>query len=675
MSDQPRVVVIVQARLGSIRLPGKVLAPVLDRPLLANLLARLGRASRIDQVVLAVPDTPANDPLADLGTAESVTVFRGSELDVLDRYHQAASESAAEIVVRITGDCPLVDPSLVDTLVGRLITSELDYVHTGEGFPDGFDVEVCTFDSLATAAARAVDRADREHVTRFLRTSGQFRCETIESQVDLGHERVTVDEPEDLEVIKAVFETFGHNEFTFDDVAALMGRNPRLFGANRGVRRNDGAATNSGQKLWQRAKHVIPGGNMLLSKRSEMHLPGRWPTYFSRAQGCTVWDLDGQPFTDVGLMGVGTNILGYAHPKVDEAVRRVVDTGNLSTLNCPEEVELAERLVALHPWSDMARLTRAGGEACAVATRIARAASGRDVIAFCGYHGWHDWFLATSLDEGSALDAHLLPGLEPAGVPRRLAGSAVPFEYNDLQSLEKVLAGGDVGAVFMEVQRLTEPMPGFLEGVRALATRYGAVLVFDECTSGFRKNLGGLHLVKGVDPDIAVFGKTLGNGYAINAVIGRREVMEHAQDSFISSTFWTERIGPAAALATLKVMRSEDAPARIDAIGREVQGCWAELARSAGLEIHVQGIPALASFQVTSHEALVAKTYITQELLEKGYLGGTLLYASIAHEPSILDGYLDVLGPVFDRVASTPAEDLVTMINGQVCDGGFRRLV
>ncbi|NQW73855.1 MAG: aminotransferase class III-fold pyridoxal phosphate-dependent enzyme, partial [Actinobacteria bacterium] len=277
----------------------------------------------------------------------------------------------------------------------------------------------------------------------------------------------------------------------------------------------------TGSELWQKAKTLIPGGSMLLSKRAEMYLPAGWPAYFSRTAGCTVWDLDDRAYLDVGLMGVGTNILGYSHPKVDEAVRRTIDSGNLSTLNAPEEVYLAEALIALHPWAGMARFTRSGGEACAVAVRIARAASGKDKVAFCGYHGWHDWYLSANLGEDDSLDGHLLPGLEPNGVPRALRGSSIPFRFNDLEGLTEIMQDDAVGVIFMEVQRSDPPAPGFLEAVRALATKHNAVLVFDECTSGFRRALGGMHLHYGVDPDIATFGKTLGNGYAINAIIGR----------------------------------------------------------------------------------------------------------------------------------------------------------
>lgn len=267
-----------------------------------------------------------------------------------------------------------------------------------------------------------------------------------------------------------------------------------------------------GQSLWIRAKEIIPGGNMLLSKRSELFLPDGWPSYFRRAKGIFVWDLDGQKFTDMSSMGVGTNLLGYANPIIDSAVRRAIRRGTMSTLNSPEEVELAERLLEINPWSDMVKLARTGGEANAVAVRIGRAASGRDRVAVCGYHGWHDWYLASNLKDDRSLDSHLLPGLEPKGVPQALSGTVEAFRYNDIEALEEIVRKGDVGVIKMEVFRNQEPEADFLQRVRRLATSSGAVLIFDECTSGFRETFGGLHKKYGVDPDIAVYGKALGNG-------------------------------------------------------------------------------------------------------------------------------------------------------------------
>ena len=432
---------------------------------------------------------------------------------------------------------------------------------------------------------------------------------------------------------------------------------------------------NTGQDLWSRAKRVIPGGNMLLSKRTEMFLPEQWPAYFSRAKGCRVWDLDGREYIDMSIMGIGTNTLGYGHPEVDEAVRKAINSGNMSTFNCPEEVYLAERLVELHPWADMVRFARTGGEANSISIRIARAASGRDKVAFCGYHGWHDWYLAANLGDEKNLAGHLLPGLQPNGVPKSLRDTIYPFSYNRYDELEILVKQHDIGVIKMEVSRNVGPEDGFLKNVRNLATERGIVLIFDECTSGFRQTFGGLHKLYDVEPDVAVFGKALGNGYAITAVIGRREVMEAAQTTFISSTFWTERIGPAAALKTLEVMERERSWEEITRIGLEIAAKWRVLAEKYGLSITTSGLPALTNFTFTSPNALAYKTLITQEMLSKGFLAGNSVYVCTEHTPGIIDGYFEALDPIFSLIRDCEdGLDVMTLLKCSVCQSGFSRL-
>jgi glutamate-1-semialdehyde 2,1-aminomutase len=431
----------------------------------------------------------------------------------------------------------------------------------------------------------------------------------------------------------------------------------------------------SGQNLWERAKKVIPGGNMLLSKRSEMFLPNQWPSYFSKAKGCEVWDLDNNKYIDMSIMGIGTNTLGYGHPEVDEAVRQTVERGNMSTFNCPEEVYLAERMIELHPWAEMARFARAGGEANAIAIRIARAAAGKQTVALCGYHGWHDWYLAANLGDKNTLAGHLLPGLDPAGVPSVLRGSVLPFNYNRLDELEALIEDHDIGVIKMEVSRNQGPDTGFLESVREIATKNGIVLVFDECTSGFRQSLGGIHKIYGIEPDMAVFGKALGNGYAITAVIGRREIMEVAQSTFISSTFWTERIGPTAALKTLEVMEREKSWEQITQTGLNIMEGWKSLAEKHNVPIKISGLPAICIFAVDRPNALAYKTLITQELLKKSYLSSNLIYTCTAHTPEVVEGYLQALDEVFELVAKCEdGLDVSTLLDGPVCHSGFKRL-
>ena len=671
----PRVVAIVQARVGSARFPNKVLKESLGKPLIGHLLQRLERSSTLGKIVVAIPSSTVNDKLALVASSFGASVFRGSELDVLDRFVGAAKQHEAEVYVRITADCPLVCFDLVDRVVTDFLFKELDYAAIGLSFPDGLDVEVMSRETLLNAGEEARDDYDREHVTPFMRRNvPPDKRITLEHDSDLSKIRLTIDEPEDLIVIDRIFSKFGHNDFGSEEIFALIEAETGLFEENQHLIRNEGAGLSTGQKLWRRAQRSIPGGSMLFSKRSESYAPNVWPSYYSRAKGCQVWDLDGRPYFDVGYMGIGTNLLGYGASTVDSAVLRAISLGNLSTLNAPEEVELAELLCEIHPWADMARFTRSGGEACAVAVRIARAASSRDGVAFCGYHGWHDWYLSSNIQDASALDQHLLSGLSPVGVPQELSGLSRGFRYNELGELEAILKEGNTGVVFMEVQRNDSPQKGFLAGVKRLCKKYGAVLVFDECTSGFREVLGGLHLARGVEPDIAVLGKTLGNGYAINAVVGRREIMGFANSTFISSTFWTERIGSVAALASLREMERVGAPQEAHRKGLEVREGWISVAADAGLQLRISGLPALSTYEILEYDFSASKTFVIEKMLERGYLAPPAFYASIAHTSEIIAGYLDNLGEVFHELARIDPTDLLSFLPNGVATTSFGRL-
>jgi glutamate-1-semialdehyde 2,1-aminomutase len=664
--------------MGSARFPNKVMQPICATPMIGLLLGRLAKARRIDQIVLATSEDPRNEQLAHYVRELGYEVYRGSEEDVLDRYYVAAKRYGADVVVRITGDCPLIDPEVVDAVIEKFSSSGVDYASNSAPptYPDGLDTEVFSAQALEAAWSGANSSYEREHVTPFMSESSQFARGSHVNASDESAERWTVDEPEDFEVVRKVFEHFHPRvDFGWLEVLALARARPEWFAANRHLVRNEGARQGTGQKLWKRAKRVIPGGNMLLSKRAEMFLPDQWPAYFSKAKGCRVWDLDGREYVDMAIMGVGTNILGYGHPEVDDAVRATITAGNMSTLNCPEEVYLAERLVQLHPWADMVRFARSGGEANAVAVRIARAAAGRDKVAICGYHGWHDWYLAANLGDNEKLAGHLLPGLEPKGVPRNLRGSVLPFHYNNFPELEALVREHDIGVIKMEVSRNAGPQDGFLHKVRKLATDKNIVLIFDECTSGFRQTFGGLHKLYGVEPDMALFGKALGNGYAITAAIGRRAIMEAAQSTFISSTFWTERIGPTAALKTLQIMERETSWETITRTGRAIGERWQALARKHDLPLELSGLPALIGFSLPLPDMRKYKTLITQEMLKKGFLATTEVYVCTEHTQAVVDGYFEALEPVFALIKECAAgRNVDELLEGPVCHERFKRL-
>ena len=313
----------------------------------------------------------------------------------------------------------------------------------------------------------------------------------------------------------------------------------------------------------------------------------------------------------------------------------------------------------------------------AVAVRFARAHTGRDRVAFCGYHGWHDWYLAANLGETDSLDGHLLQGLDPTGVPRSLQGTAFPFRYNRIEELESIAArhGDELAAVVMEPLRDQEPQPEFVAGVNEIVKRTGAILVIDEVSAGFRLNTGGAHLLYGFEPHIAVFAKGLGNGYPMAAVIGRGDVMQAAQKTFCSSTYWTDRIGPVAALATIRKHGRCDVAKHLIHIGRRVQEGWRAAAKEANLEIEVGGIPPLGRFVIVHPQKQAAKTLFTQLMLERGFLATGAFYATYAHQEEHVDEYLKAVREAFAVVADALRTDSVmAQLKGPVAHVGFQRL-
>jgi glutamate-1-semialdehyde aminotransferase len=431
------------------------------------------------------------------------------------------------------------------------------------------------------------------------------------------------------------------------------------------------------QDLYVQAKKIIPGGTQLLSKRPEQLLPDYWPAYYKKAKGCKVWDLDDKEYIDVSYMGIGANTIGYADDDIDRAVKNVVDSCNMTTLNPPEEVELAQKLIQLHPWAEMARFARSGGEAMMVAVRIARAAAGKDIVLFCGYHGWHDWYIAANLSKDSALDGQLLPGLKPAGVPRHLKDSSFPFNFNNKTEFQNLMVKykDKIAAVVMEPIRNVEPEEGFWEYIHSETEKNGIALIIDEVTAGWRLNLGGAHLLYNIKPDIAVFAKGMSNGYPMAAIIGKKKFMDAAQDSFISSTYWTERIGPTAALATIQKMEQHKVQEHLINIGKIIQNGWNSIAKKTGLSMHVGSIYPLSHFDFQDKEPLVLKTLFTQEMLARGYLAVNSFYCSFAHTKDIVQKYLETLEEVFVLIKKSIDDNTSgKLLKGPVCQSGFKRL-
>jgi glutamate-1-semialdehyde aminotransferase len=429
----------------------------------------------------------------------------------------------------------------------------------------------------------------------------------------------------------------------------------------------------SGQRLYRRAKKLIPGGTQLLSKRPELFAPGLWPAYYSKAKGARIWDLDGREYLDMSIMAVGACILGYADDDVDSAVIEAVKSGVNSSLNCPEEVALADVLIDLHPWFDMVRYARSGGEALAIAVRIARAKTRREIILFSGYHGWSDWYLAANLGGKDGLKGQLMPGLDPVGVPKGLEGTAIPFAFNDIDSLRDTIKGKEknIAAIMIEPARGEEAPKEYLSHLKDLAAEIGAVLIFDEITSGFRMCPGGIHRRYGIYPDMAVFAKSMANGYAMATVMGTESVMQAAQSTFISSTNWTDRIGPVAALATINKYNKHAVHNHIINIGTQTQKIWTEMAAKNNLKILVSGLPTLAAFQFESDFSMQMQTRFVSEMLSRGFLGFRQFKASFAHTHEDLFVYGKAVDEVFSVISNLSVDELM---NQETCHQGLARL-
>jgi glutamate-1-semialdehyde aminotransferase/spore coat polysaccharide biosynthesis protein SpsF (cytidylyltransferase family)/predicted dehydrogenase len=662
------VVAIIQARMGSSRLPGKSLAEIEKRPMLWHVIHRVKRASLIDRVVVATSTSPADDAIEKMCRENDVPCYRGSEHDVLDRFYGAARGEKASQVVRITADCPLIDPEVIDRVVRRFQRGDLDYASNAmvRSYPDGLDTEIFSFSALERAWHEASRTSEREHVTPYLR-SDKFRTANVENNSTpfYQHYRWTVDEVEDLEFIRAVYRALRDREsFGMKDVLELIEKTPGLDKMNSEILSNRGyykslfeeayaaAAPRrpiEKSKAWLgRAEKVIPGASQTFSKGSNQHVRGVAPVFLAKGKGCRVWDVDGNEYIDY-IQGLLPNILGYANEEVNAAVAEQLGQGHSFSLPHPLEVELAERLTQLIPCAEKVRFGKNGSDATSGAVRGARALTGRELIACCGYHGWQDWYIGSTTRN--------------AGVPHAVRALTHPFVYNDLGSLQKLLNDdkGEFAAVILEPVNFWPPSAGFLEGVRDLAHEHGALLIFDEICSGFHFGLGGAQKKFGVTPDLACFGKAMGNGFPIACVVGRADLMKVFEDIFFSFTFGGEVASMAAAMKVLDVLENTDALARMDANGRLLQEGLNALAKEARLQDRVKciGYPSwsLIKFLDTDgKDSFLVRSLFTQECVKRGVLLLTTHNMTAAHDPLAIEQTLRVYAEVCKTVSKWLSE-------------------
>ena len=435
-----------------------------------------------------------------------------------------------------------------------------------------------------------------------------------------------------------------------------------------------------GKNLYIKAKKIIPGGNQLLSKRPEMFLPKLWPSYYKRSKDIKIWDLNNRCYEDFSIMSIGQCSLGYSNKEVNKAVTRAIKFGSTSTLNSEEEVELANKLVQIHKGMEMVRFGKTGGEACAIAVRIARAFTGRSKIIASGYFGWHDWYLASNLKNKKSLDNLLLPGLDTAGVPKELRGTTMALKYGDIKNLKKLFYkhGKSIAGIIVEVQRSREPNLEFLKLARKLCNKYKSVLIFDEVSSGFRINLGALYLNYNLKPDIVTLGKALGNGFPISAVMGKKNVMESAQGTFISSSYWTERTGFVAGLETLRQFKKKNVGEYLKNIGNYFDKNFKSLSSDLNLNFENNGLISVPIISFNSRSKsldLQIKTFLTQEMLKRGYIFSNAIYLSYKHNKKNIDRFFDNFYEILKKNHKNfSPEFFKKKLDGPVCHSGFKRL-
>ena len=656
------ILAIIQARMGSSRFPGKTLAEISGKPMLWHVV-RLVRAARaVDEVVVATTCVASDDPIASFCQREGIVCFRGSEDDVLDRFYQAGKEKHADAIVRITADCPLIDSEVIDRVVTRFQEARSDYASNTLRctYPDGLDTEVFSFAALERAWSEAVKPSEREHVTPYL-LSGKFRTVNVESEapVPLGTHRWTVDYPSDLEFVRKIYAELSENGgFGYRDVLDLLHRRPDLSvipaiisneGYYSSLYREAAAgpaarrSTTQSQAWLARSRKVIPGCAQTFSKSKNQYVQGVAPVFLQRGKGCRVWDVDGNEYIDY-VQGLLPNILGYANEEVNRAVSAQLAEGHSFSLPHPLEVELAERLTRLIPCAEMVRFGKNGSDATSGAVRAARAFSGRERIACCGYHGWQDWYIGSTTRH--------------AGVPDAVRALTHPFPYNDLLALEKLLQehSGEFAAVIMEPVNFVEPALGYLQAVKEITHRHGALLIFDEICSGFHFGLGGAQKLYGVRPDLACFGKAMGNGFPIACVVGRADVMKVFEEIFFSFTFAGEVSSMAAAMKVLDILEYTDALARMEASGRVLQDGFNALAKLSGLadRLTCLGQPSWSLIKFSDadgKDSLLLRSLVSQELTKRGILILVTHNMTAAHDHIAVQQTLEAYAATMKTVA------------------------
>lgn len=642
-----KMIAVIQARLTSSRFPGKVLKKVFNELKVIDLMyKRISNSKKISKIIFAIPKNIKNQKLRNYLKLKNYLFYEGKESDVLNRLYYASKTFKAKNIIRLTADCPLIDGKTIDKHIDFYFKSKSDYISNqiNRTYPDGYDIEIISFQLLKKLNSIARLKEDREHVTTYLKRT-RSNLKTVNYEKDLSNIRLTLDYKKDLIFLRKILMHFNKIDFSLNEIYNYCKKNSKIH-ENINYQK-----ISVGQRLWTEAKKITPPGSMLLSKNPEIFLKKNSPAYFTKAKGCFIWDLEGKKYIDFSYMGVGTNLLGYSNSRVNKEVTNIINKGNCSTLNSREDIDLAKKIINLHPWFDAVRYGRGGADTNSVAIRLARSFNKRNKIAICGYHGWHDWYLSANY-KAKSLDNFLFKNIQLKGIPNHFKNQSYVFEFNNLNSFYKLMKKKDFCAVIMEVERNIKPNLSFLQSIRKFCTKNRIVLIFDECSSGFREVLGGIHKKYQVYPDLAMFSKSIGNGYPITVLAGKAEIMKESYNTFISSTYWSERIGPTAALATIKEMERIKSWRIIAKKGKYIKNKIFKLSKKYKIKLNLNDSLSIINFKISGkYEHVVYKNFISQEMLKKNLICNDTIYVSVAHSDLLIKKYLNELEKVFKKIS------------------------
>ena len=644
-----KLTIIIQARLNSSRFPNKVLKKINGKSLIEILLIRLKKSKYIERIIVASSKNFINQELEDICNKNNIFCYRGSENNVLNRFIKINESFPSKYIARITADCPLIDPETLDNIFEKFIKLKVDFISNNDppSFPDGFDIEIFKSYLLNKVSNYKTNLYDKEHVTPALKRLAN-KCYTLQSKINYSNLRITVDEIKDFKYLAKLLKFYDYNyNISQSQITNYLIKNQIKLTKN--LKRNYGSSVSYGVKFWNRANKFILNGNNFFSKRPDLYEPDLWPTYFSKAKGCHIWDLEGNKFLDATYMGIGTNVLGYSNKIIDDYVISQIRKGNMSTLNSHLEIDLAQQLLSLDKKFSKVKFVRGGAEASSLALRLARCCSSKNNVAFCGYHGWQDWYLSSNLNYKDNLKNHLFSGISTKGINKKLAQSSFPFEYNNYNNFLSVVQNNNIGVVIAEVERNIKPKNDFLIKIQNYCNKNNIILIFDECTSGFKETFGGLYLKYNLSPDIVIYGKALGNGYAINAVLMKEFVAKEAKNTFASSTFWSEKVGVSAGIKTLELMKSTKSWITIKNKGKFVKKTLLDIAKNNNIEINVYGLDSMPSFSLLNRNNSILKQYLTSQMLKHKILANFSIYLSTTHSDKDLDRYFNATNEIFEK--------------------------